>query len=191
MVGKMDICNLALLRLGSLPIESLDEDSKRAITLKNCFDLVRDIVLRGHPWNFATKRAVLARLTEAPLFGYSYAYQLPIDQLRVLGIVDGAGKLDPTLVYEIEGDRLLTNQTSASIKYIQRVSDIGIFDAQFCSALASRLAAEVAYQLTGAAAMKKQMMDEYRYELMEARSIDAQENPPEVYETNDWIEART
>lgn len=190
MAGKTEICNLALMRLGTGPIESLDDTSKEARALKNCFELARDIVLRGHPWNFAGKRAALARLSAVPAFGYAYAFQLPVDQLRVLGLVDESGKIDPTLDYQIEGNLLLTNQTSASIRYIEKVTDPGRWDALFCSALSARLASEVAYHLTGSAAMKKQMMNEYLVELGQARSIDAQENPPEVYETNPWMDER-
>jgi hypothetical protein len=129
-------------------------------------------------------------LSAAPLFGFAYTYQLPPDRLRILGMVNSAGKLDPTISYSIEGDKLLTDEASARIRYIRRVTEAGGFDEAFASALASRLAAEVAYHITGAAAMKKQMMDEYQAELMAARSIDAQENPPEVFETNEWMDAR-
>lgn len=190
MASETEICNLALMRLGSGPVESLDENSKKAIALRNCFPLVRDIVLRGHPWNFAIQRATLAQISTPPIFGYAYAYQLPADCLRALGLVNTEGTLDPSLTYEIQGTQLLTDEISAGIKYIRQVTAPGQFDAAFCSALASRLASEVAYHLTGSAAMKKQMMDEYKEELREARSIDAQENPAEVYETNDWMDAR-
>lgn len=189
-MNKMEICNLALMRLGAMPILSMDQQCKAAIALKANFDLILLIVLRDHPWNFAEKRASLAQLSEAPLFGYDYAYQLPVDRVRVLGLVGGEDKLDPTLDFKIEGDQLLTNQTSAKIQYIYKVTDPAKFDAKFSSALASRLAAEIAYHLTGAAAMKKQMMAEYLQELADARSIDAQENPPEIYSTNDWMDAR-
>ena len=190
MASKLDICNLALVRLGSLPILSLDDPVKRAQTLKKIFDLVRDIVLRDHPWNFAVRRDTLAQLAEAPAFGYSYAYQLPSGCLRVLGMVGLDENIDTTLEYKLEDQKLLTNESGAQIKYIIRVEDTGLFDSRFCSALASRLAAEAAYQIKASAAMKKQMMDEYRDELSGARSIDAQEDTPEVAVSNPWIEAR-
>jgi hypothetical protein len=133
----------------------------------------------------------LARISEAPLFGYAYAYQLPQNSLRVLGLLSvTSGIIDPTLAYAVEGRQLLTDQASASIKYIEDITNLQILDSRCCSALASRLAAEVAIHLTASPAIKKQMMDEYHYELSVARSIDAQENPPDVYETNDWMDAR-
>ena len=191
MAAKVDIFNLALMRLGAMPVLSPDDVSKRGEALRSVYDLVRDVVLRDHPWNFATRRASLARLTEAPLFGFAYAYQLEDTVLRVLGLLSAdSGIIDPTLAYAVEGRQLLTDQASASIKYIERITNPQLFDSRFCSALASRLASEVALQLTGSPGIKKQMMEEYHYELSAARSIDAQENPPEVYETNDWMDAR-
>jgi hypothetical protein len=191
MASQTDICNLALIRLGSLPILSIDDTDKRAVAVRGVWGQVVDIVLRDHPWNFAVRRAKLARLSAAPLFGYAYAYQLPAEQLRVLGLLNvDTGLMDPTLGFEIEGQTLVTDQASASIKYVERVTATGRFDPRFCSALASRLAAEVALHLTGSPAVKKQMMDEYVYELSTARSIDAQENPPEVYREDSWMDAR-
>jgi hypothetical protein len=191
MAAKIDIFNLTLLRLGSLPILSPDDTSKRAEALRSVYDLVLDIVLRDHPWNFATRRASLALISEAPLFGYAYAFQLPENCLRVLGLLNvDTATIDPMLAFAIEGGQLLTDQASASIKYIERIDNPQLFDSRFCSTLASRLAAEVALQITTSPAIKKQMMDEYHYELSVARSIDAQEYPPEVYESNEWIDAR-
>lgn len=190
MASKTDICNLALIRLGSLPIVSIDDGSKRANALKAIWDQVRDQVLRDHPWNFAIRRATLARLTEAPAFGYAYAYQIPAGCLRVLGMVYDENNIDPTLEYKVEVGLLLTDEETALIKYIHRETDVGLYDANCCSAIAARLAADLAYNLTASAAMKEQMLKEYERELAAAKAVDAQEDTPEVYETNDWIDAR-
>ena len=190
MASKTDICNLALVRLGEPRILSLDDDSKRANALKSFFDLALDIVLQDHPWNFATRRATLARLTAAPAFGYSYAYQLPSGCLRVLGMVGDGKNVDPTLEYKIEGQQLLTEETAAKIKYILRITETGVFGARFCSLLASRLALEMSYHLVKSPALQGQMMKGYAAELSAAKAIDAQEDTPEVYECNKWLEAR-
>jgi hypothetical protein len=193
MASKTDICNLALARLGAENIISIDDDTKRAKTLKAVYDLVRDIVLADHPWNFAITRATLALLTTAPEFGYCYAYQLPTDPfcLRVLGIVgDTAANVDPGIEYKIEGQRLLTNVSPCNIKYIARVTVEGVFTPSFCSALALRLAAEVAYKLTGNASLKGEAMKEYQLELGKAKSQNAQEVTPEAWEDTSWADSR-
>lgn len=190
MASQTQICNLAMMRLGEPSIMSIDDESKRAIALKYCWELVRDMVLQDHPWNFAIRRGTLARLSEDPAFGYSYAYQLPSNCLRVLGMVGEDENLDLTLDYKIEGQQLFTNEVAVKLKYILRITDTGLFTPRFCSALASRLAQEVSYHLVKSPALRKQMMTEYQQELSAAKAIDAQEDRPEVYQTNPWIEAR-
>lgn len=190
MASKTDICNLALVRLGEPPVLSLDDTSKRANALKSYYDLALDILLQDHPWNFATRRATLARLTAAPDFGYSYAYQLPSGCLRVLGMVGDGYNIDPSLNYKLEGQQLLTDESAVKIKYILRVTETGMYGARFCSALASRLALELSYHLVKSPALQGQMLKLFGAELSAAKAIDAQEDTPEVYESNEWLEAR-
>lgn len=191
MASTTHICNLALLRMGEPPILNIDQNTKAAIALKAVFDMCRDIVLVDHPWNFATERAVLAQLSEAPAFGYSYAFQLPTGCLRVLGMVREGNNADPTLEYKIEAGHLLTDESSAKIKYIFQVTDTGAFPPRFVSALAARLAMETAYYLTQNALLAKKAEDQYlKVELPGARSIDAQEDTPTAYEANPWLDAR-
>ena len=193
MAAQVDICNLALARIGSENIISIDDDSKRAKTLKAVYDLVRDIVLADHPWNFATTRKTLALLALAPEFGYSYAYEMPTDPfcLRMLGIVGvSSANVDPNIEYKIEGRQLLTNAKPCQIKYISQVTIEGVFTPSFCSAFSLRLAAEVAYKITGNAALKSEAMKEYLMELSKAKSQDAQEDTPEAWESTSWADSR-
>lgn len=193
MASKTDICNLTMARLGCENIISIDDDTKRAKTVKAVYDLIRDIVLSDHPWNLASTRASLALLSTAPAFGYTYAYQLPANPfcLRALGIVGtDFANVDPTIEYKIEGRQLLTNASPCNIKYIARVTVEGAFTPSFCSAFSLRLAAEVAYKLTGNASLKSEIMKEYQVELSKAKSQDAQEDTPEAWEDTSWANSR-
>ena len=60
MASVIDICNKALDKLGQNPIISLTDGNKAANLCTRNWPLVRDQVLREHPWNFAMKRAILA-----------------------------------------------------------------------------------------------------------------------------------
>jgi hypothetical protein len=190
MASKTDIGNLALMRLGGPSILSLVDTSKRPIALKTVFDIVLEIVLQDHPWNFAVKRDTLARLSAAPTFGYSYAFQLPSDCLRVLGLVGLDQNVDTTLEYKIEAQQLLTNESTAKLKYISRITDTGKFSPRFCSALAGRLALELSYHLVKSPALQQVIAKGYEEDLRAAKGIDAQEDTPEVYAPNRWVEAR-
>ena len=66
MSSIIGICNNALDKLGHGPIISLDDGNKSANLCARNWPLVRDRVLRDHPWNFAVKRATLASASPAP-----------------------------------------------------------------------------------------------------------------------------
>lgn len=92
MASEVEICNSALIKLGDDTITSLTDDSKRARLCNAQFARLRDEVLRAHPWNFAIRRASLAKLSQAPAFEFAAAFRLPEDPycLRVLLLFDGS-----------------------------------------------------------------------------------------------------
>lgn len=96
-VSDVDICNLALQKLGAQPIVSLLDVNPRAQTLNNCYALYRDMLQRKR-WNFNRAYAVLPTLTFTPPFEYTYAYQLPDDYLRLelAGLAQTVGVSPPT-----------------------------------------------------------------------------------------------
>lgn len=185
---KTDICNLALTILGVDRIMSIDEDSEGARKLKAVYIPMRDEVLRSHPWNFAITRASLALLSATPAFGYDNYHQLPGDCLRPILIHDGS---NPITDYKIEGRRLLSNNDTVYIKYVKRETNEALYDPNFATVLAARLAAEVAYPLTGKETLQKTLFTVYEEKLNLAKGVDAQESPDTQVEGQDvWLEAR-
>ena len=87
--SEVEIANSALRKIGADRIASLNEDNKRARLCKDAIPLLRQEVLRSHPWNFAIDRIPLAQLTTTPAGGFDFEYALPADVLRVLHISDG------------------------------------------------------------------------------------------------------
>lgn len=191
MSSQLGIYNLALMRLGQPPLSSLTDVNKAADALNSIWATVVDIVLRDHPWNFAITRANLAELTETPVWGFTTVFQIPADCVRVLGIGDSDDvDTNPLLTYKIEGRKLYTDDSSVLLKYVRRVTVAGEFDARFASALASRLAMEIAYYLTQNADMNSKMQKSYILELSGARGIDAQEDSPQMIISGDWEASR-
>ena len=88
MASETSICNSALTRIGAARITSLTDDSKQARACTASYALMRDEVLRSHPWNSAISRASVASLADAPAFGYDNQFQLPADCLRMLEVYD-------------------------------------------------------------------------------------------------------
>lgn len=78
------IVNLALLDIGADPIDDIENTNlPNAIKVKSVWEYIRDEVLSEIDWRFAKTRAKLAQHTIEPLYGYSYAYALPSDFLRL------------------------------------------------------------------------------------------------------------
>jgi glycosyltransferase A (GT-A) superfamily protein (DUF2064 family) len=66
-------------------------------------------------------------------------------------------ELKETSTYRIEGRTLVCNTDTATIKFVARITDPGQFDPALVFALASRIAAEVAYALTQNRALSNDM----------------------------------
>ena len=200
MASTVDIANFALNNLGASNITSLDENSKAARVVNQRYESVRDAVFRAHPWNCLINRASLAQETTMPAFGYTYQYALPTDPfcLRVLEFSNGTLSYPQDNitnntggpVFVIEGRKLLTDEGTAQIKYIGRVTDTQLYDASLTEALAARLAAEICYAITGSTSMVQIQTSLYEAKVNEARFNDATEGATQRLEASDFIESR-
>lgn len=185
MVSVVGIVNSGLIKLGADTITALTDDSAEARAANAQYEKLRDEVLRAHPWNFAVARARLARLAEAPPFGFAWQYQLPSDCLRVLLLNDGIP------AYEVEGRRILTDEESAELVYLRQVTDPNEYDALFREALAYRVAADLAYPLANSTTLAGAMMQLYREALALARAVDGQESGARhTLDASAWLDAR-
>lgn len=184
MASKAGICNLALSKIGANNIIAVDSQTKEGRQCSYLFEPVRDAVLTSCPWNFALKRAELARLSEVPDFEFNYQYQLPPDCLRVVDIYDsGSG-------YAIEGDRLLIDDDSVCIKYIARVTDTTLYHPNFIEAFSLRLAADLAVAIANDRGLKANFLQEYRLAITNAYKLNAIEGKiDEEKELTSWQKA--
>lgn len=198
MASVIQVCNRALTKLGAARITSIDDDVKAARALKSAFDDVRDDELRAHRWQFAMRRTTLAALATAPAFGYTYQYQVPTDFLR-LDMVDdrfpdavldnyiGAEELD----YALEGNVILTDIAAPlKLRYIAQVTDPTAWDVNFREALACRLAAELAEDLTQSNQKRQLAWSEYDRSIKQAIRSSAIEKLPVTGPDNAWIISR-
>ena len=176
MATEVSICSNALRRLGDDPITSLTDDTERARLCNSFYADTRDAVLRLHPWNFAITRASLAKLATAPAYGFANQFSLPTNPycLRVLGMEyeDYIFKIENVATH---GRVLLTDEATANILYVARITDTNLFDAMFVDVLTQKLAVDLAYPVTNSTTLQTQMQKVFEKKLSEARSIDGQE----------------
>ena len=170
-----DICNLALGHLGEARVSSLDEDTVAARACALHYGPVLNQVLRSHRWNFAAKRAVLTVNATAPAFGWSYAYDLPADCVRVLELNDSEFN-DVSDEYVVEGRQLLTDADKVNLIYIRKITDVAQFDALFIEALALKLAVALSETIRGTTGKTADLLSAYeRVTGPLARRVDANE----------------
>lgn len=175
MASEVEIVNIALTRIGEKTILVLTDDSDRARAANVLYAPTRDEVLAAFPWNFSIQRATLAQLAGAPVYGFKFAYQVPADALRVLETdLDDAP-------WRREGNTILSDRSSVAVKYIARITDPNRFSAQFISALAYRLAADLAEIITGKAAVAQAMFNKFNEALRAARGTQYQEDGVEQH----------
>ncbi len=180
MVSNIEIANIALTLLGQDPIVDFSDETESARVMDRLFDTNRDAVLRAHPWNCATARETLVLLAAAPAFDWAYAFQLPVDPycLKVLALNDDQEDGDAGDEFQIEGRTLVTNQSTASIRFIKRVTDATEYDALLYETIAVRLAWKAAITLTANRALATDMRQMYLDGLKEARTMDGMEGTP-------------
>lgn len=184
MATDTGICNSALTKVGANRILALTDDSAEGRVCNEQYEKIKKAFLRGHLWNFATRRRQLAASATTPTFEFDYQYPLPVDCLRVVG-VQGEGSFP----WKIEGRHLLTNNPEAFIKYISNVGE-GYFDDTAAEALACAVAVDICIPLTQSGTLKESLKDDLKKALSSARTFDAQEGAGDRVYADSWLNSR-
>jgi hypothetical protein len=154
----VQICNLALARLGDARITSLSDATAQAQYCSLFYAQTVEELQADFEWSFCRKQANLTNGT-APLTGYSVQYSLPADFIRVirLGRIDDSENFG---TWEIVGDKIHTNFTSpVALDYVANITDSTKFPAIFIEALTIKLAGLLAMPLTGSKELFGQMVE--------------------------------
>ncbi len=154
MTTKIDLCSMALLKLGEKPIQSLIDDSAAAQLSRTLFDTVIDSLLSMHPWRFACKAFELSRSADDDFI-------VPADIIRVLKC-DG----------EIIGNKIIYSGEKLSILAIVR-TPVEAFPSYFISLAATRLAMEFCIPLLADQTVFRMLVALYETELQSAKFIDS------------------
>jgi hypothetical protein len=176
-----DICNLAQDLLGGAVVGNItDPSTPIEDLLARWYDHSRKKVLRAHPWKFATKRALLAASSTAPVFGYTKAFPVPNDFIRFLTIETDEGVHIPSTNYEFEGNSILTDgdTTSLRLRYVYNVEDVSQFDPMFINYLAHEIALATAYKITESNGSVQRIAELEKAIASMSKAIDSQEKPP-------------
>jgi len=182
MPGVVDIWNSALQKVGAKRVSNTDENSASALACKACYEAQRDAELRAHTWNFAKRRASLPAVSPAPAWGRANAFNLPSDWLRMHREYSERNTLD--IDYEIEGRQILSNYDAPlNIRYIAQITDVNTMDPLFREVVATRMAIQMAEQLTQSNTKKQSLENQLLFVRNQAVKANAMDNasftPPE------------
>ena len=149
----LDICNLALARLGESPIPAIAQDGSPAARL--CYmhyHPVRREILCAHRWSFATGLATL-RSQDTPDAESLKAHILPADCLRVLEV--------STPRWTLRGRSIYCPADCIRLLYIRDEEDTSLYEPHFIEAFATRLACKLCIPLTSSTTSRDTLTQEY------------------------------
>jgi hypothetical protein len=154
MFTKIDLCSMALLKLGEKPIQSWREDSASAQLARTLFDPTVDTLLSLFPWRFATKSLVLNKTQDGD-------FVIPSEVLRIL-------KCNGQII----GNRIKAAENTIKILAVVK-TEPEMFPGYFATLVATKLAMEFCIPLIGDANVFKMMTALYESEYQSAKFIDS------------------
>lgn len=139
---------MALTLLKAPRISNITDQSEQAQDLNALYDLVAESVMSLGPWPSCCVRAELARATETPAFGFDYYYQLPTNP-KFLRLLEVDEELPGLIKFQIDGDKLATDEDEIAIRYISFQTDTAKYDPYLKQSIIEHLMAYIVYGQTG------------------------------------------
>lgn len=191
-LSQTEIVNLALTRLGQDRVISITDDVEAARVMRSLWEFTRDTVLAGYPWKFAIKRTSLPALADAPAYGWARQFTVPEECLRLVQVGDDyvfyTGMRE---TFQLEGGVIMTDEAAPlQLRYVQRVTNVGLWPVLFGRVVAMQLAIDACEKLTSSSAKQGVLNEAYALAVAQARKQSAIERPPQRADNSDWLNAR-
>ena len=160
MSTSVEICNLALIKVGSTRISSLTGEGKTSELCNALLQPTIDFILSRHDWRCARFRQALTQDATAPECEYDYRYQLPTNPycLVVRAVQIGTEGLE-FKDWVQEGRYIITNQDNEDedlyLIYTGRVVDHTQLPPYLVQAVADMMAWKLSYSLTPKAELRE------------------------------------
>lgn len=199
MASQIEIYNLALSHLGiGKEVSIVTERSQEALTLNRFYVPTRDAVLRAFLWPFATKEVALGLIEADPNSEWGFSYRYPSDCLFLRRFLSGIrndnrqSRVPSKIASDSAGQLIYCDLEDAEVEYTARITDPGLYPADFELALALRLAAAAAPRLTGGDPFKlgAAALDLYRFQIAEAKAAAVSEQQDEEPPESELMRAR-
>lgn len=195
--NQTELYNVACAVLGIEGVQAYNESSDQAIAFNRVWGPVRRRVLADHPWNGCIKIKTLTAYSTDPIDGSDWEkqFELPSDLLRVLSL-NGKDNEPGSYAWEIGNHPdtnkriLLTDENTATIKYIADIDDVSLFEPALFTAVAHELARTVKKQFDLGTGEQQLIVQEALNELGEAKAVDGTEGSPLFFTDTSLVDAR-
>ena len=214
--SEVEICNRAIGRIGiDQLIESLDDSNNRARNCKLQYEPCRDEVLEDFPFNFAQTCVALSLVAGVEVPGWRYVYRYPANCMKVHRVTGPEGQRIQGLsswTWDVWNyDVLLPNRQPFSVMadpinagakiivtdvelayawFTAKITDPSQFSSLFRSALAWRLAMELALSLRAAPNLYNNASQQYGWAVSQAQVKSLNEETPDRQPTSPSVQAR-
>lgn len=148
MASKISICNQALASVPTSTIISVGDGTREANLCDLMYDTIVEEVISMAEWSNAVYRKKLARLDETPTFGFSYAYQLPMEP-KIIKTLAVEGSNYRSIKYAKEGNKLLTDSNEVNLRYLGMITNSEEFGIYLTTAIIARLSHAMTLPITG------------------------------------------
>ena len=197
-ISKVKIANMALASIGTdSTIESFTENSAEAAQINLWYDYSRIQALEAFDWSFARKRQTLTLHSEdAPDGVFGFRYQYPDTAVTFRKMQNPLGDAADNIPYLVEMDAtgnektILTDLEDAIGVFTFDLTSTPLFSAHFVRTLASAIAANIAYPLTGKTSVQDRQVALFRDLVLIAPAQNANENQDKPPRDAEWIRAR-
>lgn len=178
--SKVELCNKAGFMLGDhVRVSNIDNPvSQTEQVFAAVYENDRQELLRDMMPNFAQTRRLVARENITPPFGFKYAYRMPADCVKFLGL----GQIQDRAVNEtVEGGIIYTDEeydTGAPLRFVLDFEDVSQMTPDFKQVLSYKLAQSVCLALTQNRALFQIISQQFEDLRKSSMAMSAQENLP-------------
>lgn len=155
----VDVCNLALSRLGQYQIADIMLDSEIERHCRLHLPQARRSLLRRHAWNFAT-RGVNLVATVAVGFQGMKRFTLPADYLQTLAVYTDADRSYQVDRFKIEGATIVVDSATAHLEYVADLINPANWTADFLECVVLKLAARLCVPIGGPRVRAQEFLQE-------------------------------
>lgn len=176
---ETEICNMSLGRIGANRINDFQTSSSvEAIACRLIFWPTVNYLLESIDWPFARARAHLSESIDIPSFEWEHQFILPSDFLCLRANYSESPSDYVNGRWELEGNKILTNDTEVDLKYTRKVTSVNEFSPLFIEVLKLQLAFNLIPMIAGisAPALTEVIYGELNQKINKARTRIMQES---------------